>query len=286
YFAAILPDGSLLLLTPAFDFVNSLVPFIKNVPLSNLNAPSFLSAQLPDGLPAGIYEFYVVVVIASADPGEIGNWLASAGTAISYVTASSNIDSYLYFKRGGTTVPQAATITFPDNSDTGTLRIDGKTIPGIYYTSGNAGSGCLGGGSGTSLTRCFAPPDLPNTILLCGPDPNTGSGEVLLYVMLLDPDNNLTTATASNYLSALQSEQNYSGGNVYTDCYGFNHSAWIRNYPNTNYYRWPDVITTYSATHVSGLLSAAALYSTPQAGNRYYEYIVVRPGPKSLEVWH
>jgi hypothetical protein len=285
YIAGIMPDGTILLFDSTQVWTTDLKPLIKNLALSNINAPGFLSAPLPDGLPSGIYQFYVVAVSANANAALSSNWLASNSISITYVASGTNIDSYIYFKRGST-VPQPATISFPDNSGSGTLLIDGKSIPGIFYTSGVAGSSCLGGGNGGVLTVCSAPADLPNTMLLCGPDPATGIGETLLYVILKDPDTHRVANNASNYLSALQSETRYLGGKVYRNCSGSFENSWIRNYPATNYYRWPDVFTTYSADYMTQLLKGAAIYSTPTAGNKYYEYVIIRSDATAFEIWH
>lgn len=218
YIAGIMPDGTILLFDSTQVWTTDLKPLIKNVALSNINAPGFLSAPLPDGLPSGIYQFYVVAVSANANAALSSNW--------------------------------------------------------------------LGGGNGGVLTVCSAPADLPNTMLLCGPDPTTGIGEILLYVILKDPDTHRVANSTSNYLSALQSETRYLGGKVYRNCSGSFQNSWIRNYPATNYYRWPDVFTTYSADYMTQLLKGAAIYSTPTAGNKYYEYVIIRSDATAFEVWH
>jgi hypothetical protein len=50
--------------------------------------------------------------------------------------------------------------------------------------------------------------------------------------------------------------------------------------------RWPDVFTTYSADYMTQLLKGAAIYSTPTAGNKYYEYVIIRSDATAFEIWH
>ncbi|MBI5186927.1 MAG: hypothetical protein HZA01_14540 [Nitrospinae bacterium] len=188
--------------------------------------------------------------------------------------------SYIYFKRNGTTTPQTATLA------NGTLSIDGKTISGVYFSTSMAGVTCLAGGTGTDLTSCHSPQDSPHTMLLCGPDPVSAAPDTLLYVLFDSPDANRVSADATGLLNALQSETNYLGIGVYTDCSGSAHTAWIRNYPYTNYYLWPDVFTTYDAGHVSSLLSGSVIFSAPAAGNIYNQYVAVRSAANVFEVWH
>ena len=189
--------------------------------------------------------------------------------------------TFSYYKRNGTTTAQTATLS------NGVLSIDGKTISGVFAVTGGSGAtSCLAGGSGGFLTLCFSPPDNPHTMLLCGPDFVSGAPDTLLYVLFDSPDPQNVSASAASLLNALQSETRYLGIGVFTDCSGSAHTAWIRNYPNTNYYLWPDVFTTYSSAYVSGLLGGAVISSTPTAGNNYYNYAVVRSGPGVFEVWH
>ncbi|MEX2584647.1 MAG: hypothetical protein WD766_15365 [Gemmatimonadota bacterium] len=49
---------------------------------------------------------------------------------------------------------------------------------------------------------------------------------------------------------------------------------------------WPDVVTTYSPAHASGLLDGAAIFSTPNAGTDYSQYVAVRNSEGVFEVWH
>ena len=176
--------------------------------------------------------------------------------------------TFSYFKRNGTATPQTATLLTD-----GTLNIDGKIITGVNYSVVGT---CLSGGNETTLTACFSPPNAPHTMLLCGPDPTTSAAGTLLYVLFDSPDTNLVSATSTSLLSALQSETSFLGTGVYTNCSGSFSTSWIRNFPQTNYYLWPDVITTYTSTFVSDLLSGAVIYSTPAAGNNYNEYVAVR----------
>lgn len=199
------------------------------------------------------------------------NFTSSTGSATTYL--------YSYYKRYGSTTPQTATLT------NGTLSIDGKTLTGIRFTS-YSGFNCLTGGDGTVLTACATPTTAPHTMLLCGPDPVTSAADTLLYVLFDTPDTNRVTSTSSALMTALQSETNYLGINVYTDCSGTWHTSWIRNYPATNYYLWPDVFTTYSDIYVSNLLSGAVIYSTPTAGTNYNDYVAVRLSSTVFEVWH
>jgi hypothetical protein len=122
-------------------------------------------------------------------------------------------------------------------------------------------------------------------MLLCGPDPVSAAPNTLLYVLFNSPDANRVSATATAFLNALQSGTQYLGTGVYTRC-GTALTGWIRNYPNTNYYLWPDVSTTYTPTYVAQLLSGAIIYSTPTAGNKFSEYVAVRNSGGVFEVWH
>lgn len=201
-------------------------------------------------------------------------------TGNNFTSTSVPSQSYLYFKRSGTTTPQTATLS------NGTLSIDGKNISGVYVVTSLTGVDCLAGGTGNILTACWSPYDTPHTMLLCGPDPVTGAADTLLYVLFDSPDANRVSSNATLLLNALQSEKNYVGTGVYTDCSGSAYTAWIRNYPDTNYYLWPDVFTTYSGAYVSNLLSGAVIYSTPTAGNNYNEYVAVRDSGSTFEVWH
>lgn len=201
--------------------------------------------------------------------------------ANNFTSASIPVNSYLYFKRYGTTTPQTATLS------NGTLSIDGKTIPGVYIVTSITGVDCFAGGAGQNvLTACWSPPNTPHTMLLCGPDPVTAAANTLLYVLFDSPDANRVSSNTTSLLNALQSETNYLGIGVYTDCSGWANTAWIRNYPNTNYYLWPDVFTTYSSSYVSSLLSGAVIYSTPAAGTKYNEYVAVRVSGSTFEIWH
>jgi hypothetical protein len=193
--------------------------------------------------------------------------------------ASATTYSFSYYKRYDSATAQTATLT------NGTLSIDGKTLTGISFTS-YSGFDCLTGGDGTVLTACATPTTAPHTMLLCGPDPVTSAADTLLYVLFDTPDSNRVASTSSAFLTALQSEANYLGTNVYTDCSGTWNTSWIRNYPATNYYLWPDVFTTYSDVYVSNLLTGAVIYSTPTAGNNYNEYVAVRVSSTVFEVWH
>jgi hypothetical protein len=201
--------------------------------------------------------------------------------ANNFTSASIPVQSYLYFKRNGTTTPQTATLS------NGTLSIDGKSIPGVYIVTSITGVDCFAGGAGQNvLTACWSPPNTPHTMLLCGPDPVTAAANTLLYVLFDSPDANRVSSNTTSLLNALQSETHYLGIGVYTDCSGSAHTGWNRNYPNTNYYLWPDVFTTYSSSYVSSLLSGAVIYSTPAAGTKYNEYVAVRVSGSTFEVWH
>lgn len=195
-------------------------------------------------------------------------------------TAFSLTPSYIYYKRYGGTVPRPATIA------NGVLSIDGKTISGVYFVSGPGGSICIAGGTGNTITACASPPSSPNVMLLCGPDPVTGAAGTLLYVLLESPAANRVAATSTELHNALQSEDRYLGIGVYTDCSGSYRTSWIRNYPQTNYYLWPDVFTTYSASHVSSLLNGMPMFRTPAAGSDYTQYAVIRSTASVFEAWH
>ena len=183
-------------------------------------------------------------------------------TVGSVISLGSPITQFTFYKRYGTTAAQIATL-----GNDGVLSIDGKTISGIYPVAGLAGTTCLAGGTGTLLTDCWSPPSLPQTMLLCGPDPVSGTPHTLLYVLFNSPDSQNVASSATALLNALQSQTDYLGISVYTDCSGVAKTAWIRNYPNTNYYLWPNVFSTYSASYVSGLLTGAVINSTQTAGN-------------------
>ncbi len=193
---------------------------------------------------------------------------------------SSQMHKYIYYKRGGTTVPDTATFV------NGTLSIDGKTRSGLYLVHGAGGGTAFDGNLGDFITSSSSPTYTPEMTLVCGPDPVTATPNTLVYVLFDVADNNRVTATAQSLLNALQSEHNYLGIYVYGRCSNSADHAWIRNYPQTNYYYWPDVFTTYSAPYVANLLSGAVIYSTPTAGNNYNAYVVVRVGASLLEVWH
>lgn len=217
---------------------------------------------------------------------EIAAAVTSSGTsaAVSLVglsdTAFSLTPSYIYYKRYGGTTPQPATIS------NGVLTIDGKSISGVYLVTSEGGAVCTAGGTGNIITACASPASDPHIMLLCGPDPVTGNANTLLYVLFDSPDANRVKSTSSALLNALQSERNYLGIGVYTGCSGAFGTSWIRNYPLTNYYLWPDVFTTYSASHVSELLNGTVIFSTPTAGNDYTQYTVVRSTASVFEVWH
>jgi len=203
-------------------------------------------------------------------------------TAINFTATEdeSVVLTFSYYKRYGTTTPGTATL------DGSTLSIDGKTIPGIYTVAGDGGSVCFAGGSGTVLSECFSPSDLPQTMLLCGPDPIDETPDTLIYVLFDDPDTNLVSNTAVNFIAALQTETNYLGTNVYTDCSSYGYTSWIRDYPYARFYQWPDVFTVYSIATVTALLSGMPVFSTPTAGNNYDEYVSVRVSESVFEVWH
>ena len=63
---------------------------------------------------------------------------------------------------------------------------------------------------------------------------------------------------------------------MYPGCGTIGSTSWIRNTPNTNYYYWPDVITTYTPAYVSGLLTGAVIYSTKAPGTDYNMFAAVR----------
>lgn len=88
----------------------------------------------------------------------------------------------------------------------------------------------MAGGSGTVLSACFSPADMPQTMLLCGPDPIGETPDTLIYVLFDEPDSNLVSTTAANFITALQSESGYVGTNVYTDCSSYADTSWIRDY--------------------------------------------------------
>ena len=199
------------------------------------------------------------------------------------ISAGGPVTQFSFYKRYGTTTPQTATL----GSD-GLLNIDGKTIPGISTVTGLAGTTCLAGGIGTTITDCWSPPFLPQTMLICGPDPVSGTPHTLLYVLFNSPDSQNVASSATALLNALQSQTNYLGIGVYNDCTGVMHTSWIRNYPNTNYYLWPNVFTTYSSAYVSGLLTGSVINATPTAGNNPNQYAVVRINQAAgvFELWH
>ncbi|MDE2047192.1 MAG: Ig-like domain-containing protein [Betaproteobacteria bacterium] len=216
------------------------------------------------------------VAVGSAQVTAMSGSISSSPVPV----AVNQTQSFIYYKRHSTLTPQTATLT------NGTLSIDGLTITGVYTVGGLGGTTCLAGGTGTALTACYSPPYLPQTMLLCGPDPVTSAPNTLLYVLFNSPDAQNVASNATNLLNALQSGTQYLGIGVYTDCSGSAHTSWIRNYPNTNYYLWPDVFTTYSSAYVSGLLNGAVITSTPTAGSNFNNYVVVRSSASVFEVWH
>lgn len=203
------------------------------------------------------------------------------GTA--QVTVTAQTASYEYYRRGGTNTPATATLTIPGGGQPATLSIDGTTIAVTTQTSGSRIT-CMVGASGSAITQCASHSSDPHTMRLCGPD--ASGATVLKYVLFPTPDANRVPATASALLAAVQSHTNYLGIGVYPACGSTFTTSWVRNAPNTNYYYWPDVFTTYSPAYVSGLLSGAVIYSTPNAGNNYNQYVAVRVGAGVFEVWH
>ncbi len=234
------------------------------------------------GLANGNYTLTPVLNGFTFTPTSRAVTLSSANATSNNFSASANVVttySYSYYKRNGSTTPQTATLS------NGTLNIDGLSIAGVYFTTSLGGVTCLAGGTSPAITACASPPDAPHTMLLCGPDPVTAAPDTLRYVLFDTPDTNNVSATSTALLNALQSEVNYLGISVYTDCSGIGHTAWIRNFPNTNYYLWPNVFATYTPVYVSNLLAGSVIASTPTAANNYHQYVVIRMGGV-FEVWH
>ena len=203
--------------------------------------------------------------------------------ATSTVTVTSIVVSYQFYKRGATATPGTATLTLPNGiGNAGTLSIDGLSIAVSTLTSGGAVT-CFFGAGGSAVTSC-ASLSSPRTIRLCGP---AGSpGNALVYVLFPTTDANRVASTSTALLAAVQSYTGYLGIGVFPGCAGVLTTSWIRDAPSTNYYLWPDVITTYSPSTVSALLNGAAIFSTPTAGNDFNQYVAVRVGVSLLEVWH
>jgi len=204
-------------------------------------------------------------------------------TGTSTVTVAPMVVSYQFYKRGATATPATATLTLPNGiGNAGTLSIDGLSIAVTTLTNGTTVT-CFYGAGGSAVTSC-ASLGSPRTIRLCGP---AGSpGNELVYVLFPTTDAGRIASTSTALLAAVQSYTGYLGIGVFPACSGVLTTSWIRDYPSTNYYLWPNVITTYSPGTVSGLLSGAAIFSTPTAGNDFNQYVAVRVSVSLIEVWH
>jgi hypothetical protein len=205
-----------------------------------------------------------------------------SGTAVA--TVVSPVINYEGYKKGSATA-MPATLTLPNGvGGSGTLNIDFQD-----YTVNPVASGsnivCLVGTAGSGLSTCASLSN-PFVMLICGPSGGVGTPVVLKYVLFNTNDAGRVGNSSANLLAALQTGVDYLGIGVYTGCSGTFSTAWIRNYPQTNYYLWPDVFSTYSSAYVSGLLAGMPIFSTPSPGNDWYKYVVVRSSASVFEVWH
>jgi hypothetical protein len=197
---------------------------------------------------------------------------------------------YEYYTRGSTD-KRTATLIYFGSSTQSKLKIDGKTLPRIQVTTDvNGNVSCFYSarwedGISGDIAQCAGSNVHPYTIRLCT---NGASAEtkVFRYVLFPKPAVKRVAATPAELLGALATETQYLGIGIYKDCGLTFSQAWVYNYPDVDYFLWPDVFTTYFSTHVEGLLDeAAAMYRTPDAGSDYRKYVVVRSAV-GLEIWH
>jgi len=206
--------------------------------------------------------------------------------------------SFEYYKRGGTTTPGTATLTFdPFNINSGTLAIDGKSLKMYTSVTYDLGVTCLysplvGSPSPDAIGRCMFDPS-PRTIRLCTPVNGILDPGQLQYVLLPANDSSRVPATASAVVSAVLNNTAFQGINVHTSCTSAAAppgstmpQRWVRNAPGTELFLWPDLITMYSGTSVAALLDGAVIYSAPGAGLDFTKYVAIRVSATVFEVWH
>jgi hypothetical protein len=204
--------------------------------------------------------------------------------------------SFEFYKRGGTTTAGTATLTFaPSSINNGTLAIDGKSVPVYPAVSYDAGVTCMsspfaGSPGPDNITGC-AFDATPMTIRLCTAANGSGTPGQLQYVLLPANDTGRVASTASAMLAAVQA--NWNGITVHSACgptfvppsTGAAPPRWMRNAPDTNYFRWPDLTTVHTAASVAALLEGAVIYKRPIATIPSH-YVAIRVSPTAFEVWH
>lgn len=204
--------------------------------------------------------------------------------------------SFEYYKRGGTTTAGTATLTFaPSSINSGTLAIDGKSLPVYPAVSYDAGVTCMsspfaGSPGPDNITGCAFDSN-PMTIRLCTAVSGVGTPGQLQYVLLTANDTGRVASTASALLAAVQA--NSFGITVHSACgptfvppsTGSAPPRWIRNAPDTNYFRWPDLTTVHTAASVAALLDGAVIYRRSVA-TAPSNYVAIRLSSTVFEVWH
>ena len=203
--------------------------------------------------------------------------------------------SFDYYKRGGSTTPGTATLSFaPADINRGTLAIDGRSIPVFVSTSYDLGVTCLSSQPTAStppdaITRCTFD-SAPMTIRLCTPLNGISDPGQLQYVLMPQNDPGRVASTAAALLSAVQSNTTLLGINVYSSCApngGFpTPQRWVRNAPGTDFLLYPNTATVHPAASVAALLDGAAIFSAPGAGNDFKRYVAIRVSSTLFEVWH
>jgi hypothetical protein len=211
-------------------------------------------------------------------------------TAEVSVQVTENI-AFVFYERGSTTAG-TATLTYFGNTVASVLNIGDKTLTDIGVSIDVDDrvtcvfSNAAADGDPDSISDCVGSDAGPYAMRLCinGPGGNDG---LLQYVLLPEVDDDRVAATPAELLGALQSETNYLGILVYADCRSSFYPMWVRDYPDVDYFLWPDVFTNYAPSYVEGLLTeAAVMYKTSDAGTDYRKYVVVRSLPSGFEIWH
>jgi Carboxypeptidase regulatory-like domain len=226
------------------------------------------------GLSDGSYTITPSLSGYSFNPASNPITVSGVNSTANDFVASAVITTYIYYS-STSSIPQIATL-----DANGTLSMDGLQLTGFSFGASATDA------SGT-LTSWAAPWNNINqpkvqAMLFCG------TNNKLAYVLLLSntDDPNRTTSTVPNLLSAIESAPQYTGMGVYTDCSGTFTSSWNNNLPLTNYYLWPDVITTYSYATVANMLNNAAIfYETGVPSNQDNYLAITRMGNSPFEVW-
>jgi hypothetical protein len=238
-------------------------------------------------------------LVTGNSPGLATITVASEGVSFDLrLRVSPTSVAFDYFKRGGTTTPGTATLTFaPQNMNRATLAIDGRIIPVFTTVNYDLGVTCLISeipSAPEALTKCTFD-SLPLAIRLCTSNVNDFSDPGrLMYVLLPANDTGRVPSTAAALLAAVQSSTIMQGIRVHTGCNpsfvipstGTVVPQWVRNAPDTNFYLWPNSTTVHTAASVAALLDGAAIYSAPGAGSIYTRYLAIRLSPTLFELWH